>query len=948
MESKIPTYKKHTISFYLKKLDIFSKEINLNHDETNRMSTNTGVCLSIILAIGAISILIIYLKESLDKKNPVLNESYNFEKDYYIDASKINMMISFKNYNKSIIPNALDYLSYYSYSISRINNELGEDKINNLVIETCQNKNFESLMNKIKAQNQIEYFQEIYKNVEDYYCFNFPSDFEIYNPFIYVNSTTNFIYFNKCKDDNSKNNYNSRNGSKCLKDENNLLDDIIIEIIYLDSYYDQNDYEYPVKYFSNNKIVPLSLFLTTHVQLEFSNEFYFTYDLFGNSISSNDTKVSKIETENIYSNFNGDNRLNNNLFFISLSSSHLAKKYERRYSSIKEIISQVGGFINGAYILLKILLSDYFEYNYLLSLKSLIRERMNSNNKLKSINKYKNKILNKAYNHIKDINKNNINRNNEEDLNNEPANNIKNNIIDYDDNIQNSKRINNLSSIKESESSIVNKEYKEYKTLNTINSVNSGFISNKVLISNNTANINSNQNTNNCNNINNNSNSYFINPVNCSEDPDINEVKETNFFEFSNLNSKTVNKSKRYLDIDYLKNNSIYRKTNKSDSSFLKLESFNKLKTINSNTNSKTSNNSINSNNNNTKKLVRKKISNNEISTKSSTFDKKKSKNCLKEKIFIAKNEESIYDSKNNDYGVSNNILNNEFIMFNNNNNDFNDNSFHQSNKRIVNKPVCKSNKELNHNHPENTFQMRNNNRNNSTNNVQYDGKSNILKNYIRDNNDIDECLNHRSFANKRIKTKSNDFLNSSNRYNNRKRICLVTNRINKYNNYISNNNNTTTKMDNYTNSFNNTNNNIYNVIQKEKADFSFNTIKNNKINTKSNNSINHVDIKTNDIVNEELNIQPQNLVNVKEEKEIIKDTNKLNINDSINTGNVANFQYNKSILGYIKYRLSYLFCCFGRDMRNKINYIKKEVFYFMSIEKEIKLKLKKEKLISL
>lgn len=431
--NKSNSYKK-TLSYYFFKADMFSDKLSLNYNESQRIDSNTGTFLSLSIIFLAIFFFFVFGNDLFSKSNPNVSSS-----SYYTDKALINNKDLFF-YFKIIDSNgdALDdYSHYFNMTRSLTENEINDIKgnsskivdfyLNNYNTNDYRNYDDSGVFNKIETKLDIVRCNDTYLNIlpnnleimnlansgtkknsdflSEYFCINLPNNFISYN---YHNKYNWNSYF-KLKSCKAINNINisNINNAKDAKDTNNVNkcfnnstdSNFFIEFNYIEPFLDLYDNNANIKKIQNKFVVKLSKYFIKSTNIELMNNLIKT-DLgavFNNYIDKSTMTINNIK-HLIYYNIMNTKDLENSeeddavlYYTINFTTSSLSTQHLIKYLKFQTLLAQLTGIMSFIIIFLKIITKDYFNYNSIFVLNSLIGEEVDRQNKKIKL-KMKNKL----------------------------------------------------------------------------------------------------------------------------------------------------------------------------------------------------------------------------------------------------------------------------------------------------------------------------------------------------------------------------------------------------------------------------------------------------------------------------------------------------------------------------------------------------------------------------
>lgn len=360
-DTSISQNKVKNCRFYFNKIDFFSEYISFNYDESRRIYSSFGIFLTILLVLIT-SILSFVIGQDLYLKNKpsiTQSEQFNSVSEINID-NKRAIMFAFRNNDGNLVSqNSLSSLTVTGTLKTIEDSNIIKTEEYDIDLVPCSNESYNNNIKSFILSKIIE---------QSTYCTSLKSgNYTISNPYRYYSSKVFIINIEVC---------DNLSPEECQKIRNGLN---YIDIYYLDNFIDPYDYENPIKYFLNNKIIDVSIKYATDIYLDLKKAIFDSNNgwIFDTANKSNfievDVSNKIIATTNYYIN-------------INLSVSLTSVTYYRSYLKLQDILASVGGFTNGFIIICKILFFDYFEFFYLMKVNKLITREFNKINKLKKEN----------------------------------------------------------------------------------------------------------------------------------------------------------------------------------------------------------------------------------------------------------------------------------------------------------------------------------------------------------------------------------------------------------------------------------------------------------------------------------------------------------------------------------------------------------------------------------
>ena len=288
---------------------------------------------------------------------------------------------------------------------------LNTDEKSNFEIDTTSLK--VSICNATKYKKFASIIESKISDGKEYYCFDHKNDTSFKNAQKEANSRyINFI-IRAC----------NPSTSQCPKDLYDVTTDFFLQLSFMNSYFDSNNYTDPIQIYEYVYTIQGSKDLQKRQFIRFNNNEYMSDNGW---ILENYMIYNYISLQDIRQDINPvDKTLN--LVQISLESPKIKEVTKRSYLKIQELVAKIGGLIKGFHVLLIFFSYFYFKFEYVTHLAELSfikQNQIKNESKLLDLSKFvnseliqKNEVLVslKSQTPIYGLNKSNLINNEKED-----------------------------------------------------------------------------------------------------------------------------------------------------------------------------------------------------------------------------------------------------------------------------------------------------------------------------------------------------------------------------------------------------------------------------------------------------------------------------------------------------------------------------------------------------
>lgn len=384
-----------------KQFDLFGKSLTFEERENEKYTTIIGNVATYLIIIASIIFGVILGSEIVLKEKPMVINSIERINYSRITLDDYPVIFSFSFADGSEVED-IDELFDYStlmYTISGYNftitNEISYG------FKDCKPEDFKPLF----RSTIVEYLARANQRI---YCLT-GNNLHFQDRYVDLNSTFLASRFHTCGAFIPNKVCNYERAEKVLKS-------FYITLVTYDAFLEPNKY--------NNHVTYLSNAYSTLVTTDYSQRVFITTEI--GSVETNYGFIFDVyDTQYYYQrkSLSKDLMVHTQMFYnVTFDSTQLRSKMFRSYTKIQDILAKIGGFFNALWIILYVILRNYFEFSYYDNIYSYIKEndsdvmikkinniQINNNNNNKSINdSSKLKIIDLIDINMNDIKNNNI------------------------------------------------------------------------------------------------------------------------------------------------------------------------------------------------------------------------------------------------------------------------------------------------------------------------------------------------------------------------------------------------------------------------------------------------------------------------------------------------------------------------------------------------------------
>ena len=323
---------------FFTQFDFIGPQFSFQNSDSCRFQSLQGTIWSFI-AFSIMAIVGYFLsKEVYERKTPIT--SSNRENTAYSDIYFKEFPLLFTLITpKGKILDATNFKQYVTPFITRIvydnnGNLLIDDKINDF--ESCEIDKFTLYSNLVKEEI-------IKKNDGRYLCLKFHEDDYFSNTIFAANSTNYNIGLKLCKEN-------------CADDLNEVIHGALLDITYINSFVNMNDYVNPISKYFEHLTTQLDLFFRRSYMRFVYNTLSTDYGWFEENIKIEDFPyLESLVPDDL--NWAKEGQFKDTLFIVSVESPKSKMVFNRKYLKLQQAMASLGG-ISHALILIVRLVSD--------------------------------------------------------------------------------------------------------------------------------------------------------------------------------------------------------------------------------------------------------------------------------------------------------------------------------------------------------------------------------------------------------------------------------------------------------------------------------------------------------------------------------------------------------------------------------------------------------------
>lgn len=338
-----------TILNELKKLNLFGIDLTFEKDGSNRFNSTFGLVLSTMLFIATLIVGIIIGQEIYLREKPKFTVSNGniSTKDSEFNISEFPFVFAFSYRNGTPVKHE-NLGKILSVNVMNVNWSLKGATYNFTTLVDCD---LEGITNNF-SRKIISDAIKVYSN---HHAYCFPNNYTIAGLAGSLDSTALVLSM-----------------TKCLKNCDPNMDDLIEGISFgmgnPNVLVDPSDYKEPLKYTIKSENFILSSKISKQYILQYSYNKLMTDKgwIFENIKTDRFISFNSIRQELYFA--------PNEVIKIVYESSIITQSSKREYLKIQELFATIGGFFNFFLIILGVIFSNYFKFDYHMSIAKMIEE----------------------------------------------------------------------------------------------------------------------------------------------------------------------------------------------------------------------------------------------------------------------------------------------------------------------------------------------------------------------------------------------------------------------------------------------------------------------------------------------------------------------------------------------------------------------------------------------
>lgn len=341
----------HRLLEFAKDFDFIGPQFSLQNSSSSRFQSVQGTCWSLLTLIIMMVAGFMLGREVYERKMPRVSSNRENISDSSIYFNQFPIMFTLITQQGRVLNNS-DFREYLEPFIMRIvYDQNGVLTIDNKIsdFEKCDISKF----NKFQDLVRVEVSNY---NDDRYLCLKFyPEDF-FSNTIFAIDSTNYNIGFRKCK-------------VNCAKDVDEIVNHILLDVIYINSFVDINSYSSPIQIYLEHLTTQLELSLFRRSYMRFVyNELKSDYGWITeiNKLDIIPYLESLVPDDMGYLN-NGD--FKDGLFLLSVESPKSKMVFHRNYMKIQELLATLGGLANAVIMGIRILSHAHLKFILLFFIK---------------------------------------------------------------------------------------------------------------------------------------------------------------------------------------------------------------------------------------------------------------------------------------------------------------------------------------------------------------------------------------------------------------------------------------------------------------------------------------------------------------------------------------------------------------------------------------------------
>lgn len=328
----------------IKDIDFIGPQFSLQNNDSQRFQSVQGSCWSIFTILIMVIAGFLFGKEIYERKAPRVSSNRENIDNSDIYFSQFPLMFTLITLNGTVLTNQV-MRKYLEPVIVRIHyDENGKLKLDSKIIdfERCNSEKFS------KYSSQV--ISELSKYNDDrYFCLKFENDDYFSNTIFSKNSTNYNIGFKKCREN-------------CAQDIDIVLKQLLLDISYITSFVDVNNYLEPIKIYMEHLTTQIDIYLFRRSYMRFVyNALVSDYGWFIESLETNEIPyLESLVPDDMGYMVAGNNE--DCLFLLSVESPKSRNVFNRSYMKLQELLANLGGLSNAVIVFIRLISDSHLKF----------------------------------------------------------------------------------------------------------------------------------------------------------------------------------------------------------------------------------------------------------------------------------------------------------------------------------------------------------------------------------------------------------------------------------------------------------------------------------------------------------------------------------------------------------------------------------------------------------
>lgn len=335
------------VSDLCKSLDFLGPDFRFEKSSSAQFQSISGFLFSSVCGIACIVMGLFFGKEVYEKKEPIINISSAFVQysDVYLDEFPVMFAFIASNGTSLSLETINRYMKVELFEQTMKENGVVKEITDYYGFDNCTNVKFK------KYQDMVE---KRLNGSQNLLCVNQQDKRLMFsNAYLALNSTNFNFVFRKCM------------SGSCPKDINEVIENMLITVIYPTSFVDIFNYPKPVDTYFDEATTQASNFLKRRVYMRFIYN-KFTDDrgvVFNTFVPQDFVQLLSVVPDDLL--YPKEGPFKDILFWLALESPKISNLFSRKYMKISDLLAILGGTINSLYIILRVLSSHYLRFIYM-------------------------------------------------------------------------------------------------------------------------------------------------------------------------------------------------------------------------------------------------------------------------------------------------------------------------------------------------------------------------------------------------------------------------------------------------------------------------------------------------------------------------------------------------------------------------------------------------------